>query len=78
MIPQVVIEEAQDLISYYGNTLVYRGVHNNCDIYQFVFPEDKETGFPVIYLHDIQANLVLKITGFRALDILKELSQRKS
>ncbi len=78
MIPQIVIDEAQDLIKYYGNTIVYRGAHNNCDIYQFVFPEDKETGFPVIYLHDIQANLVLEITGFRALDILKELSICKS
>lgn len=78
IIPQLVIDEAQDLINCYGNTLAYRGVYNGCDIYQFIFPKNKEIGFPVIYLCDVQANLVLEITGFRALDILKELTRTTS
>lgn len=78
MVPQIVIEEAQDLIEYYGNTLEYRGMYKDCEIYQFVFPENKETGFPVIYLYDAQTNHVLEISEFRALDILEELSQSKS
>jgi len=77
-IPQSVIDEAQDLIQLYGNTLIYRGVYNDCDIYQFVFPENMETGFPFIYLHDVEADQVLEISGSRALKMLRELSDRQT
>jgi hypothetical protein len=72
-IPQSVLTEAKNLIDFYGDTLEYIGEYEGYGVYQFVFPENKETGFPFIYIYDPEDESVLEVTGFRALDIIKEL-----
>ena len=71
-IPESVLMEAQGLISLYGNTLKYLGEYKGYDVYQFAFPENTETGFPFVYLHNTSNNQVMEITGFDALDIICE------
>lgn len=77
-IPEVVVEEAKDLIGLYGNNLEYFGEYEGYNVFGFVFPEGKETGFPFIYILDSENNSVLEVTGFRALDIIKELDKRNN
>ena len=72
-IPESVIKKAQELVNLYGDTLSYVGEYKGNDVYQFVFPEDSETGFPFIYLHDLPNDQVVEITGFDALDIIGEI-----
>ena len=48
------------------------GGYKGNDVYQFVFPEDTETGFPFVYLHNTSSGQVMEITGFDALDIVCE------
>lgn len=72
-IPEAVIKEAKDLIDCYGESIDYLGEYRGCDMYQFVFPANKETGFPFLYRYNKAADIAITITGFRALDILDEI-----
>lgn len=74
-IPQSVMTEAENLIDLYGDTIEYIGVYEGYGVYQFVFPKNKETGFPFIYIYDPEDESVLEVTGFRALDIIKEINK---
>ena len=75
-IPESVLKEAKGLIDLYGNTLEYLGDYNGYDVYLFAFPENKETGFPFVYIHDTDSNVVLEVTGFRALDIIGKFKEQ--
>jgi len=75
IIPESVVKKAKDFIDLYGNTIEYIGEYQGCDLYQFFFPEDSVTGFPVFYLYDTSKNSVTEVTGFDALDILDKFIQ---
>ena len=70
IIPEQVINKAQGLIDLYGEDFEYMGVYNGKKAYLFCFPDDKETGFPFVYLFDATSDSVEEITGFKALDII--------
>lgn len=74
-IPESVVHEAQSLIELYGNTLEYLGEYKGYDAYLFAFPDNKETGFPFVYIHDTANDTVLEVTGFRALDIIGDFEK---
>lgn len=69
-IPEAVLKEANDLINLYGNSFQYLGECRGYEVYKFVFPEHKETGFPFVFLYDKEDECVDTITGFDALDII--------
>lgn len=72
-IPQSIQNEAKDLITCYGNNLAYCGLYDGYSVYQFVFSEQQETGFPFVYLYDTDEEKVIEITGFQALMILQNV-----
>ena len=74
-IPESVVKEAKGLIDLYGNFLEYLGDYSGYDVYLFAFPEHKETGFPFVYIHDSDSDVVLEVTGFRALEIIDKLGK---
>lgn len=73
IIPQVIINAAQELVAMYGNNLKYMGQCNKMDVYKFQFPDNTETGFPVLYLYDNSNDEILEISGFESFRILNEL-----
>ena len=70
--PIAVINEAQNLISHYGQHLEFLGVFSDAEYYTFRFPENSLTGFPYVYMYDLKTEDVLEITGFSALDIISK------
>ena len=70
IVPQSVKKAAKGLIDLYGEQLQLIGLYNNQKVYLFVFPEDEDTGFPFIYLHNLSTDKVVEITGPEALDII--------
>ena len=76
-IPEGVIKEAKDFVNLYGNTLKHIGKYNGYDVYRFGFPENTETGFPFLYLHNLSRDEVTRISGFDALDIINSIQKEK-
>jgi len=74
-IPAKVIKEAESLINMYWENIRYLGTNKDYEYYQFIFPENAETGFPFVYIYSPQDWEVLEVTGFRALDIIGEFSK---
>lgn len=74
-IPKSVIKEAEGLIDLYGNNFDYLGEYQERDAYLFVFPKNKLTGFPFVFLYDTKDQNVETITGFDALDIIDEFEK---
>lgn len=72
-IPIEVISAANELIQMFGSNLIYQGRHENQDVYQFIFPEDQEIGFPHIFLHKDGSSKVKAVTGPEAFDLLASL-----
>lgn len=70
IIPEQVINKAQGLIDLYGEDFEYMGVYKEKEAYLFCFPDDKETGFPFVYLFDATNDAAEEITGFKALNII--------
>lgn len=68
-IPAKVKEAAQELIAIYGSHLKHLGKSDGADFYMFKFPDDEDTGFPVVY--QFENNEVLTLTGFAALNIAR-------
>lgn len=72
-IPNSVIKEAKYMIDIYGANLEYLGKYKRAEIYEFRFPENTETGYPLLYVFDSQCNVVTKVTGFDALEIIEHI-----
>ena len=70
-IPEQILHAAQELTTRYGNQLMYRGCYNDCSVYQFCFPKDLDTGFPILYLFN--GNEVTTLQGSETCDIIKQL-----
>lgn len=66
MVPKEVIIAASELIQMFGDSIELIGQHDGRDVYQFVFPEDQELGFPVAFLYK-QGQPVETVTGHEAL-----------
>lgn len=77
IIPESVIKEAKGLIALYGTNLKYLGELRGYDIYQFVFPNNSETGFPFLYIYDKSKDQAMEITGFDALDMISEFKKQQ-
>jgi len=75
-IPSEVIKEAKSLINMYWENIKYLGTNKDYEYYQFIFPENEETGFPFVYIYSPQNWKVLEVTGFRALDIIDEFNEK--
>ena len=75
-IPDVVLQEASEIMEMLEGTLVYLGkIGDGRDVFLFKQPIDAETGFPFVYLYDgINA---MEITGFDALDIINEVEKNR-
>ena len=67
-IPKKIQEAAKGLIDMFGLSFDYLGKYEGADFYMFVFPDDTDTGFPVVYQYE--NGHALEITGFPALDII--------
>lgn len=72
-IPISVLDAAQGLISQYGQNVVFSGEYMGIEYYTFKFPEESVTGYPVVYMYNINTKEVINISGSRALDIIGEL-----
>lgn len=68
IIPKAVKQEAEYLSKMYGEHISYLGKEDGAEYYKFDFPEDTDTGFPVVYQY--ADGLVMSIEGFSALDII--------
>ena len=73
IIPQVVKEEANDLIEQFGESFKTLGPYKGKLAYLYKFPEDAFTGFPYVFLYDGTENVAVGITGFEALDIISSI-----
>lgn len=73
-IPQSVLNESQELVDLYGERIRYIGKCGKKEVYLFEMPDEEFTGYPFIYLYDHEADETEEITGFKALDIIQELS----
>lgn len=71
-IPTAVLNEALSLISHYGQHIEFLGEFCGAEYYTFRFPENSLTGFPYVYIYDLQTEDVLEITGLNALDIISK------
>lgn len=69
-IPVAVMQEAKGLIELYGDRIAFIGKHNGLDVYEYMFPENTETGYPFLYLYDRQSDKATEVTEFEALEIL--------
>ena len=69
-IPQKVKEAASFLIEMYGDNIEYLGRYQGLAVYQYLFPEDTETGFPFVFLYN-GASEVQKITGEETFKIIR-------
>lgn len=70
--PKEVIELAGDLVEEYGDKFRHLGQKDGYEVFQFVFPDDEKTGYPIIYAFK-EGDTVLEITGMDALDIIVSL-----
>ena len=71
-IPLAVVTAAKHLIDEYGRNIVYIGKKDIWNVYVFQFPKGSLTGYPYVYLYDTEEHDVTTVTGFDALDIIKE------
>ena len=69
-IPQKVKEAASFLIEMYGDNIKFIGTYQDSDVYEFLFPGETETGYPIIFLYN-SAGEVQKMTGFKTFKILR-------
>lgn len=72
-IPQLVKEKAQSIVALYGDNIVYKGKYKDKDVYLYCFPKETETGFPFVFLYDDNSAEVTEVTGFEALELLRDL-----
>lgn len=73
-IPKSVILEAQHLIEEYGCNIRRIGKYDNHEVFQFVFPQKTETGYPFVYLYDESTKVTIQLSGESALEIILELT----
>ena len=69
-IPQKVKAAASYLIEMYGDNIKFVGTYQESDVYEFLFPVETETGYPIVFLYN-DAGEVQKITGFKTFKILR-------
>ena len=76
-IPDIVLQEASEIMEMLEGTLVYLGkIGDGRDVFLFKQSYEAETGFPFVYLYDGQS--AMEITGFEALDIINEVEKTGS
>ena len=68
--PQKVKEAARLLIDMYGDNVEFIGRYQDSDVYQYMFPAGKKTGFPIVFLYNYHTGDVQEITGFDSFDII--------
>ena len=72
-IPAKVKEAAQELIAMYGSHLKHLGKSDGADFYMFKFPDDEDTGFPVVYiLKDDKVDVVTDTPALYIIELLVE------
>ncbi len=74
-IPNAVLEAAKNLIERFGENIKKIGTYENKEVYMYQFPKNSTTGFPFIYLYNMEFDQAMSITGFRALDILSSIDE---
>ena len=74
-IPLVVRERAQELIEMYGDRLEYKGKYIEQEVYAFHFPEDREVGFPHLFLYKRSDDMVEELFGPAALKVLRAIKE---
>lgn len=67
-IPQKVSRAFESLIAMYGNRVEFIGNRDEVNYYMFRFPENTETGFPIVIAY--KSGNVSDITDFDAVDIV--------
>lgn len=70
-IPKQIKTAAKSLTDIYGDSFDYLGKYKGKDAYMFRFPDDVDTGFPFVFIHN--DNDVTEVTGFDALKIVRLL-----
>ena len=73
-VPKSVICEAKQLIEEYGCNIHHIGKYDGHEVFQFVFPENSETGYPFVYLYDQSTKVAIQLSGEDALEIILELT----
>lgn len=68
-VPKEVLKAAAGLVEMYGPKFTLLGEREGQAVYLFNLPEDEETGFPFVFLHE-EGRPALKVTGFDALEII--------
>lgn len=68
-IPESVIAAAEELVGLYGGNFVLIGKINGKEVYQFLLPEDEDTGFPILFLYDQITHKTEIVTGMNALKL---------
>lgn len=73
IVPNAVKDKISDLAAMYEGDVEYKGKYKGRDVYMFRFPDDTETGFPLVYLYDDEKEDVAELTGLESLKLLREL-----
>lgn len=73
-IPKVVLDAAKGLIGQYGQNFKKLGLYNGQEAYMYQFPENSFTGFPFVFLYNVESNIVVGVKGFEALDIISSFN----
>ncbi len=69
-IPSIIIKQAHELIEQYGMRIAYIGELENRKVFKFIFPDNQETGFPIVYLYDSISDSVDIVSGPQAFRVL--------
>ena len=73
-VPKSVIYEAQHLIEEYGCNIRHIGKYDGNEVFEFVFPENTETGYPFVYLYDESTKVTIQLSGEEALEIILQIN----
>ena len=71
-IPQAVLHDASWLIEVYGCDFRKIGKYDGKIVYLYCFPENTETGYPIIYLYDEIDRKTIQVTGEDALEVIQD------
>lgn len=69
-IPKQVKEKAKVLIDLYGDAFDYIGKYQGMDVYQYLFPKNTVTGYPILFLVSSTGDVEEK-TGPGVFEIIK-------
>lgn len=72
-IPSAVSSEVQYLLETEGGHIVHIGQYQGHEVYQYCFPDDVSTGYPIVILYHPESGTAYEVPAEDGLDIIVEI-----